>query len=83
MSTFPPPAQQPDDGAGGPARRPGPRRLVRSRDDKMIAGVCAGVADYFGVDVTLVRLLTVLGAVFSGGTFVVAYVVAWLLLPEE
>ncbi len=82
MSTYPTPEQQPDP-SGGPARRPGPRRLVRSRDNKVVAGVCAGVADYFGVDVTLVRLGTVLGAVFGVGTFVVAYVVAWLLLPEE
>ena len=56
---------------------------MRSRDDRMVAGVCAGVADYFGVDVTLVRLVTVLGAIFGIGTFVLAYVVAWLLLPED
>ena len=60
-----------------------PRRLVRRRDDRMIAGVCSGVADYLGVDVTLVRVLTVLGAIFGLGTVVVAYVVAWILLPEE
>lgn len=83
MSTVPSPEQQPDHTPGSPAPRPGPRRLVRSRDDKMIAGVCAGVADYLGVDVTLVRLITVLGTVFGMGTFLVAYVVAWLLLPEE
>ena len=40
------------------------------------------VADYLGVDVTLVRLVTVLGAVFGLGSLVVAYVVAWILLPE-
>ena len=49
----------------------------------MIAGVCSGVAAYLGVDVTLVRLVTVLGAVFGFGTFIVAYVVGWLLIPEE
>jgi len=59
-----------------------PKRLVRRRDDRMLAGVCSGVADYLGVDVTLVRLLTVLGAVFGLGSLVVAYVVAWILLPE-
>jgi phage shock protein PspC (stress-responsive transcriptional regulator) len=59
------------------------RRLVRRRDDRMIAGVCSGVADYLGVDVTLVRLVTVLGAIFGLGSLVVAYVVAWLLLPEQ
>jgi phage shock protein PspC (stress-responsive transcriptional regulator) len=83
MSTFPSPEQQPENVSGEPARLPGPRRLVRSRDDRMIAGVCAGVADYLGVDVTLVRLVTVLGTVFGMGTFLVAYIVGWLLLPEE
>jgi phage shock protein PspC (stress-responsive transcriptional regulator) len=60
-----------------------PKRLVRRTDDRMVAGVCSGVADYLGVDVTLVRLVTVLGAVFGFGTFIVAYVVAWILLPQE
>ncbi len=58
------------------------RRLVRRSDDRMLGGVCAGVADYLGVDVTLVRLLTVVGAIFGLGSLVVAYVVAWLLMPE-
>lgn len=61
---------------------PQPRRLVRSREDRMVAGVCAGVAAYLGVDVTLVRLLTVLGAVFGFGSVAIAYLVAWVLLPE-
>jgi phage shock protein PspC (stress-responsive transcriptional regulator) len=58
------------------------RRLVRRTDDRMIAGVCSGIADYTGVDVTVVRLLAVVGAVFGLGSLVVAYVVAWLLMPE-
>ena len=58
------------------------KRLVRRRDDRMVAGVCSGVADYLGVDVTLVRLVTVLGAIFGLGSLVVAYVVAWILLPD-
>lgn len=57
------------------------RRLVRRTHDKMIGGVCSGLADYLGVDVTLVRVLTVLAAFFSLGTVVVAYVVAWALMP--
>jgi phage shock protein PspC (stress-responsive transcriptional regulator) len=73
----PSPVPAPVPGAGGP------RRLVRRRDDRMVAGVCSGVADYLGVDVTIVRLVTLLGAVFSGGTFLLAYLVAWVLLPEE
>lgn len=58
------------------------RKLVRRTDDRMVAGVCSGVAAYLGVDVKLVRLVTVLGAVFGFGSFIVAYVAAWILLPE-
>jgi phage shock protein C len=60
-----------------------PRRLVRRRDDRMLGGVCSGVAEYLGVDVTLVRLVTVIGAILGFGTLILAYVVAWALLPEE
>jgi phage shock protein C len=59
------------------------KRLTRNTNDKMIGGVCSGVADYFGIDVTLVRLLTVVGAIFGLGSLVVAYVVAWILIPER
>ena len=59
------------------------RRLVRNTDDAMIGGVCAGVADYLGLDVALVRVLAVLGAIFGFGSLIVAYVVAWLLLPQD
>jgi phage shock protein C len=58
------------------------RRLARRTDDRMIAGVCSGIADYTGVDVTVVRLAAVVGAVLGFGSLVVAYVVAWLLMPE-
>jgi phage shock protein PspC (stress-responsive transcriptional regulator) len=58
------------------------KQLVRLRDDRMVAGVCAGVARYLGLDPTLVRLLAVLGVIFSFGTALVAYVVAWILMPE-
>jgi phage shock protein C len=58
------------------------RRLVRRRDDRMLAGVCSGVADYLGLDPTLVRMLAVVAAIFSGGAVAVAYVAAWVLMPE-
>ena len=58
------------------------KQLVRLRDDRMVAGVCSGIATYLGVDVTLVRLLAVLGLVFSLGAVLVAYVAAWILMPE-
>lgn len=61
---------------------PDTRRLVRRRDDRMVAGVCSGLADYLGVDVTLVRLAAVLAVVFSAGSAIVAYVAAWILMPE-
>jgi phage shock protein PspC (stress-responsive transcriptional regulator) len=58
------------------------KRLTRRSNDRMVAGVCAGVADYLGLDVTLVRLLTVVAAIFSVGAVVVAYIAAWILMPE-
>jgi phage shock protein C len=59
------------------------KRLTRNTDDKFLGGVCSGVADYLGMDVTLVRLLTVVGAVLGFGSLVVAYLVAWLVMPER
>ncbi|MFA4885460.1 MAG: PspC domain-containing protein [Desulfotomaculaceae bacterium] len=57
-------------------------KLYRSRKIRMIAGVAGGLAEYFEVDVTLVRLLWVL-AVFAGGAGVLAYIVAAIIIPEE
>lgn len=61
----------------------GPRVLVRRRDNRILAGVCAGLADYAGMDVNLVRVLTVVVGLFTGGLGVLAYVAAWLIIPEE
>jgi phage shock protein C len=59
------------------------RRLTRSRTNRTIAGVCAGLANYYGVDVVLVRLLFVIlsiaGAIIGG---VIVYVAAWIIMPE-
>jgi phage shock protein C len=74
MSMTDRPAVQPE--------QPGPRRLTRSRTDRMIAGVCGGFAAYSGIDATIVRLLMVLLAAFGGGG-VLLYLVAWVLVPEE
>jgi phage shock protein PspC (stress-responsive transcriptional regulator) len=61
---------------------PQARRLVRSQD-RMVAGVCAGVADYFGLDPTLVRVLTVvLGVVFCPVVPIV-YAVLWAVVPKH
>jgi len=58
------------------------KRLVRPRADRKIAGVCAGFAEYFDLDVTLVRLVW-LFIVLVGGTGLLAYVIAWMVMPEE
>jgi phage shock protein PspC (stress-responsive transcriptional regulator) len=57
--------------------------LVRKRDNRIIAGVCAGVADYIGMDVNLLRVLVAVVTVFTVGTGVLAYIVAWAVIPEE
>jgi len=57
--------------------------LVRSRKGRMVAGVCAGMAEYFGVDVTLVRVIVAVLAVITGGAGILAYLVAWAIIPEE
>ena len=60
----------------------GGKRLLRLRDGRMVAGVCVGVAAYFGVDVNLVRLAFGVFTVFYGlGALI--YLLAWAVLPEE
>lgn len=58
------------------------KRIYRSRNDRMIAGVCGGLAQYFAVDPTIVRLLFVLGMVAGLATFWV-YIVMMIIIPEE
>ena len=60
----------------------GGKRLLRLRDGRMAAGVCAGLAAYFGVDVNLVRLGFGVLTVFYG-LGILAYLIAWAVLPEE
>ena len=57
-------------------------RLVRSRTDRMVGGVCGGLARYLGVDATLVRLVFVLIAV-APGPGVLVYLVLWIVMPAE
>jgi phage shock protein PspC (stress-responsive transcriptional regulator) len=58
------------------------RRLERKREGRWVAGVCAGLGDYLNVDPTVVRVIVVVLAVF-GGLGPLAYVVGWVLMPEE
>jgi phage shock protein PspC (stress-responsive transcriptional regulator) len=63
--------------------RNGSRVLVRPRNGRMIAGVCAAFAEYFGLDVTLVRVIWAVVSVITGGAGVLAYLVAWVIIPGE
>ena len=58
------------------------RRLTRTSWDAPISGVCGGLARYFGLDPTLVRVLAVLLAVFTFPAAIIAYIVAWAVMPE-
>ena len=60
----------------------GQKLLRRSRTDRSIAGVCAGLANYLGIDTTLVRILT-LCLILFGGMSLWVYIILWLLIPEE
>ena len=60
-----------------------PRRVYRLIHDKKIAGVCSGLARYFDVDVTLIRLAVATGIVLSGGLGLLAYIVAWIIMPVD
>lgn len=73
----------------GAAQKPPPpaapkpsKPLRRSRRNKMIAGVCAGFADYFELDISLVRIIWVLVALFGGGGLI-AYLICWIVIPLE
>lgn len=59
----------------------GMTRLYRSTSNKMIAGICGGIGEYFNIDPTLVRILFAI-SVFFGGFGVLAYIVGWIIIPE-
>ena len=59
------------------------KRLYRSRDNRMIGGVCAGLGEYIGLDPTVVRLIFVVGAILGVGSLVLVYLVLLLVIPEE
>ena len=71
-------------GVGTP-REPGTvyNRLSRPRYDRKVAGVCGGIARYFGVDPVLVRILAVALLIWPPGVGLVAYVVCWIVMPSD
>jgi phage shock protein PspC (stress-responsive transcriptional regulator) len=62
---------------------PESRKLFRSRNNRMIVGVCAGLANFFGIDPTVVRLLFAVGTLFGFGSFILIYIVLFIVVPEE
>ncbi len=58
------------------------KRLYRSTENKMIAGVCGGLGEYFDIDPTIVRLVVVAAAV-AAGSGLVAYILAWIVIPQR
>jgi phage shock protein PspC (stress-responsive transcriptional regulator) len=68
-----------------PATTSAAKRVTRPQFDRKIAGVCAGLAKYFNVDVTMVRLVWVVLSIYPGAIIlgVVAYAIAWLVIPSD
>ncbi len=60
-----------------------PKRLYRSTKDRMLAGICGGLAEYFNIDPTVVRLLAVLGFFVTASGVFWAYIIMWAVVPEQ
>ena len=59
------------------------KRLYRSKKDRMLGGVCAGLGEHLDIDPTVIRLIWAVVTVLSFGTGIAVYIVAWFLIPEE
>ena len=59
------------------------KKLTRSKDNRMICGVCGGIGEYVGIDPTLVRIIWVVLSIAGWGTGLVAYLIAAIIIPEE
>ncbi len=59
------------------------KRLYRSKNDRVFAGVCGGIGKYFDIDPVLIRLIWALFSLFSMGLGIIGYIIAWIVVPEE
>jgi len=59
------------------------KQLVRPREGRMVAGVCAGIGQFFGIDPNIVRIVFAALTVFSAGAAALVYLAAWVIVPEE
>jgi len=74
-------AKQTETAASAPPPAYQPKRFVRSTNDRKIAGVCAGVADYFDIDPTIIRILWALATLIPGPN-IIAYIIIWIAADE-
>ena len=61
----------------------GTKKLIRTRDGRLVAGVCSGIGQYLGVDANVIRLVFALITVFTAGFGILLYLAAWVVVPEE
>lgn len=59
------------------------KKLTRSRKERMIAGVCGGLAEYFGWDVSILRVMYVLATIFTAFAGTIVYIILWIVMPDE
>lgn len=59
------------------------RKLTRSRSDRMLAGVCGGLAQFFGLDASLVRIAYAILTIFTAFAGVPVHILMWIIIPEE
>ena len=61
-----------------------PKKLYRSKKNRMIAGVAGGMAEYFNMDPTVMRLIWAIGTILTGlGPGIIAYIICWIIVPEK
>lgn len=63
------------------SQRP-PKQLFRSRRNRLVGGVCGGLAEYFNIDPTIMRIITALLTLLLGGLPIIVYILLWLIAPE-
>ena len=59
------------------------KRLIRPRNGRMVAGVCVAIADYLGIDATVVRLIFLALTLITAGVGALTYLAGWVIIPEE
>jgi phage shock protein PspC (stress-responsive transcriptional regulator) len=59
------------------------KQLARAREGRMVAGVCAGIGQFFGIDANIIRVVFAALTIFTGGAGVLVYLAAWAVVPEE